>query len=193
MNMKNYLMLGLAAALIVVIIFCINKEVQADTITVNYTNTNYDYSFPANVFLDDSSNGLGITYGFSVAPNWSIDIGYKDLGSAEQTTIFIPTKFDVELLTLALHGNMVIGTMAGHDVKAHGMIGAARGDADLTIGVNQLSDADMGLLYGVGLSVNLSAMQSLGVMYSKADLSFNNTGSFDYDPSMFEINYSYYF
>jgi len=191
--MKNYLMYAAIGILIVIIVFCFNKEVQADTVSASYVNTSYDLSFPADVFLDDSSNGWQVSYGFEITPSWSLDLGYADLGKAEQTIIFIPTAFEVELLTIVGHGRLSIGTLAGHDIKLHGLLGVARGDARVTVGANSLSDDDMGVIYGVGLGVMLSPIHEIKAMYKKTSLTFDNTVAFNYDPSMFEIGYSFHF
>lgn len=191
--MKNYLAAAVVGVLIVIIVFCFNREAQADSVNVNYTVTDYDYTFPANVFLDESSNGYGISYSFDLSPLWSLDVGYSDLGKAEQTVLFIPTEFETELFTIAAHGALQIATIATHAIKVHGILGVARANTDVTVGANSLSDSDMGVYYGAGFSLMISPVHEITAMYKKVDLTFDNTVVFDYNPSMIEVGYSFNF
>lgn len=188
--MKKYMQL-IAISLITLLSF--SKVVHADAINLSLVNTQYDYSFPATVFLDDSSMGFGIGYSFQINPMFSVDLNYTDHGSAKQTVLFINTEVETTSLSVALRGSAVAGTVSSHDVYVHGLIGLTMAEMDLTVGGASLTDSDTGLILGAGVSVMLSAVDELSLMYKRSDLDFDNTVAFEYNPTTMELGYSHRF
>ena len=188
--MKTYIQYGIITALIIIIIICFTQYAKADSVNLSYVNTDYSYSFPANVIFDDQSNGYNLTYGLDLNPNWQLDLGYADLGSATQPFLFVNTEVDTTAWSLALHGSTAIGAIAGHTIKGHVLFGVMKADMDISIGANTLNDSDTGLLYGVGASVWLSPVDAIVAKFKKTKLTFNNSVNFDYDPMMIEIGYT---
>ncbi len=183
-NLLQYILIGIVALLIV-------PQVHADSVNLSYVDTEYNQSGIYGIIFDDSANGFGLTYGIDLNSHIALDIGYTSLGSAEKNFGFITTEFDANLLTLALHHSQALGTISGHTVKWHSLLGVARANVDARVGGTTLSDNDMGLHGGLGLSVWLSPTAAITTMFKRSDLTFNNSGvNFDYDPTTFEIGYT---
>ncbi len=166
---------------------------NAVSLNLSYVKAEYDYTFPANIVLDDSSSGLGVTLGLPINSHWAVDVGYTDLGSAAQTFLGVPTEFESTMLSVALHGNTHAGTIATYPVKIHGFIGAAQGKADLTINGVSLSSNDIGLYYGGGFSLWFNPNNALTLMLKDSDLTFENNVMFDYDPKTIEVGWTHNF
>ncbi len=183
--MKKYILFAVFA-----LFAFLAKPVFADGINLSLVNTSYDYSFPADAYLEDSSMGYGLTYNWHLNPTWSIDIGYTDYGSGTRSFGFLSTEVETTSFSVAARASMVIGTISSHDIKAHALLGAVMADMDISAGANTLSDSDTGLLYGVGLSAVLSPTDELTFMVKMADLEFNNNVTFEYNPTTIELGYT---
>jgi len=184
--MKNYILYGLIAILIIIIVLCFTQKANADTVNLSLTNTNYDYSFPVNNFLDDTSTGFELSYGYQLVPDWHLKFSYADLGSAEQTILGIHTKFELQTYSIAAEYSYTITTIAGHNLKLHGLLGITQSEAKASAGLLSLSDSDTGLTYGIGASIWLGVNSAIALMYKKSNLDFN-------DPTILSIGYTHQF
>ena len=207
---KGFLVYSVIGVLALIAVLFLSEIAKADSVNVHFITTDYNYSSPTSLVLDDSSSGIGITYGVELSPSFQLDIGYADLGSAEQTftvntqrryrghrrrghggnSYNVTTKAEATAFNVALHGSTVLGTIAAHNIKGHALLGIMRADMDINTESGLLSDTDTGLLVGVGISAWLSPMSAVTVMYKKADLDFANTVNFEYDPSMIEAGFT---
>ncbi len=171
-------------------LFFINYAAHADGINLSLVNTHYNYTYPADVYLDDSSTGFGLSYIFQLNPSWALDLGYTNYGSGTRTIGTFNTEAQASSINLTFRGTAIIGTIGSYNINAHGLLGAAMGTMEVTAGGVTLSDSDTGLVYGVGLGASLTPLDEIVLMYKKADLDFNNTVNFEYNPVTIELGYT---
>ena len=141
--------------------------------------------------VDDSDTGFKIYGGYKFNPNFAVEAGYADIGSA---TMDFPGFFNAEVEASALFVDAVGSLPLNEQFSVFGRVGLAMTNTELTVNVpglgsETLDDDEAEIKFGLGAQFSFSKNVALrGEWERYVDVGGDNTGEGDVDVIGLSVN-----